>query len=197
DGTVREVFREKALVLSVLRQDGRIFVGTGMQGQLFEIDEATKERSEIARLDHGQILCICRRQDGSIVVGTGDPGKLYVLQDRFAATATVVSDVLDAKIISKWGSLRWRGETPPRTRITLATRSGNVAEPDDTWSEWSAEQSDPQQGLVTSPTARFLQYRVTLSTDDPSFTPVLRTLTLRYMTTNQAPEVTSIEVPDF
>jgi hypothetical protein len=42
-----------------------------------------------------------------------------------------------------------------------------------------------------------LQYRVTLATHNPSSTPVLRTLALRYMTTNQAPEVTGIEVPDF
>ena len=80
DGTVREVFREKALMLSLLRQNGQIFVGTGMDGQLFEVNEATKERSEIARLDHGQIHCLCRRKDGSIVLGTGDPGKLYVLR---------------------------------------------------------------------------------------------------------------------
>src|SRR5262249_11320061 len=37
DGTVREVFREKALILSVLRQPGKFFVGTGMSGQLFEV----------------------------------------------------------------------------------------------------------------------------------------------------------------
>src|SRR5262249_30620713 len=76
DGTVRELFREKTLVLCHLRQNGRIFVGTGMDGQLFEVDEASRERSEIARLDHGQILCMLRRRDGSIVLGTGDPGKL-------------------------------------------------------------------------------------------------------------------------
>src|SRR5207253_5562982 len=74
DGTVREVFREKALVLSLLKKPGRFFVGTGMGGQLFEVDETTKEKSEIARLDHGQILCMVRRHDGSIVIGTGDPG---------------------------------------------------------------------------------------------------------------------------
>src|SRR4029077_3267968 len=105
DGTVREIFREKAMLLSLLRQEGRLFIGTGMEGQLFEVDEATKERSEIARLDHGQIHCLCRRHDGSIVLGTGDPGKLYVLQDKFAPRGTVVSDVLDAKLLSKWGSL--------------------------------------------------------------------------------------------
>ena len=46
DGTVREVFREKAMVLSLLRQGERLFVGTGMDGQLFEVNEATRERSE-------------------------------------------------------------------------------------------------------------------------------------------------------
>src|SRR5262249_39497920 len=54
DGTTRELFRDKVMILSVLRQGGRAFVGTGMEGQLFEVDEANKERSEIARLDHGQ-----------------------------------------------------------------------------------------------------------------------------------------------
>jgi WD40 repeat protein len=196
DGTVREVFREKTLVLCHLRQNGRIFVGTGMDGQLFEVDEASRERSEIARLDHGQILCMLRRRDGSIVLGTGDPGKLYVLQDKYTPRGTVVSEVLDAKMISKWGALRWSAETPAGTTISIAVRSGNVAEPDDTWSDWSAEQTDPRAAVVAAPAARFLQYRVTLASSNADVTPALTGLTIRYMTTNQAPEVTSLEVPD-
>ncbi len=196
DGTVREIFREKALLLSLLRQHNRILIGTGMEGQLFEVDEATKERSEVARLDHGQIHCLCRRRDGSIVLGTGDPGKLYVLHDRYATRGTVVSEVLDAKIISKWGSLRWKADKPAGTNVTVAVRSGNVQEPDETWSDWSAEQTDPQQAVITAPTARFLQYRVTLASDNPLATPSLQSLALRYMTTNQSPEVTAVDVPD-
>jgi hypothetical protein len=196
DGTVRELFREKAMVLSLARHGGRVLVGTGMQGQLFEIDEATKERSEIARLDHGQIHSLCLRRDGSIVLGTGDPGKLYVLQDKYAARGTVVSEVLDAKIISKWGALAWKPEMPPGTKASVAVRSGNTADPDETWSDWSAEQSDPQNGKITAPTARYLQYRVTLASDNPKATASVRGLTLRYQTTNQAPEITSLEVPD-
>jgi sugar lactone lactonase YvrE len=196
DGTVREVFREKALVLCHLRQNGRIFVGTGMEGRLFEVEEATRECSEIARLDHGQVLCLCKRRDGSIVLGAGDPGKLYTLHDQYAARGSVVSEVLDARMISKWGALRWTADTPTGTALSVAVRSGNVAEPDDTWSDWSAEQTDPRQAIVTAPPARFLQYRVTLTTTNPDATPALHGLTLRYMTTNQAPEVTSLEVPD-
>jgi hypothetical protein len=108
----------------------------------------------------------------------------------------VVSRVLDAKIISKWGSLRWKADTPRGTSVTVAVRSGNVAEPDDTWSDWSEEQTDAQQATVTAPTARFLQYRVTLTTDDTAVSPALKSVTLRYMTTNQAPEIHSIDVPD-
>jgi hypothetical protein len=196
DGTVREIFREKAMLLSLLRLHGRLFVGTGMDGQLFEIDEATRERSEVARLDHGQILCLFRRQDGSVVLGAGDPGKLYVLQDKYVPRGSVVSEVFDAKIVSKWGALRWKADAPAGTAVTVAVRSGNVAEPDETWSDWSAEQTDAQQAVIAAPLARFLQYRVTLTSDNPALTPALHGLALRYATTNQAPEVTAIEVPD-
>jgi hypothetical protein len=196
DGTVRELFRDKTLVLSMLRQRGAVLVGTGMQGQLFEIDEATKERCEIARLDHGQIHTLCRRRDGSIVIGTGDPGKLYVLQDRFAGKGTVISEVLDAKIISKWGALTWKAATPAGTAVTVAVRTGNVAEPDETWSDWSAEQKDCEHGRIAAPPARFLQYRATLTTGQRTVSPALYGVALRYQTTNQAPEITSVEVPD-
>jgi hypothetical protein len=80
--------------------------------------------------------------------------------------------------------------------VTVAVRSGNVAVPDETWSDWSAEQTEPQQAVVAAPAARFLQYRVTLSSDGPDATPSLRELTLRYQNTNQAPELTSLEVPN-
>lgn len=196
DGTVREIFRDKLLILSLLRQRGKILVGTGMEGRLFEIDETTREHSEIARLDHGQVHCLYKRKDGPIVIGTGDPGKLYVLEEHHAASGTVVSQVHDAKIVSKWGSLRWKAETPPGTAITLSTRGGNVAEPDETWSDWSAEQTDAEQARIVAPPARFLQYRVTMTSDKPEATPILRDVALRYATTNQAPEVGPIDVPD-
>ena len=196
DGGVREVFREKAMVLSLVRQNGHVFVGTGMDGQLFEVDDATREHSEIARLDHGQVLCMCQRRDGSVLLGAGDPGKLYLLEDRYAVRGTMISEVLDAKLVSKWGALRWEADAPAKTAVSVAVRSGNTAEPDDTWGDWSAEQTDAEKAVIDAPPARFLQYRLTLASEDPSVTPSVRGLTLRYQTTNQAPEVTKVEAPD-
>jgi hypothetical protein len=196
DGPVREVFRDKVLVLSLARQGTRLLVGTGLTGQLFEVDETTREKTELARLDHGQITSLFCRKDGTLVVATGDPGRLYVLEDRFRASGTLVSDVLDAKLVSKWGALRWRGESPAKSSISVAVRSGNVAEPDDTWSDWSADETDAGEATVKAPAARYLQYRVTLKTQGLAVSPVLHSLTVRYATINQAPEVKKVDVPD-
>ncbi len=196
DGSVRELFREKTLVLKLLRVGDRLLVGTGMNGQLFEVDETTKEKSEIARLDNGQIHALLQRKDGSIVIGAGDPGRLYALDERFASQGTITSDVLDAKIPTVWGALSWKATAPPGTAVKLAVRSGNVPEPDDTWSAWSAEQTDPASARAIAPSARYLQYRVTLSTTDPKATPEVRQILVRYQGSNQAPEITSLDVPD-
>jgi hypothetical protein len=197
DGTVREVFRERVMILGLLQQGNRLLIATGGDGQLFEVRLAQRERTELVRVDHTQIHCLCRRADGSIVLGAGDPGRLYVLQDEYAPRGTVTSEVLDAKGHSRWGALRWQADVPPGTLLTVAVRSGNVAEPDETWSEWSDEQADGEHATAASaPPARFLQYRVTLVTDQPGVTPALRSLSIRYMTTNLAPEVGAIEVPD-
>jgi hypothetical protein len=196
DGSVREAFRAKAMMLCLARQGNHLFVGTGMDGELFDIDEATHEHSEIARLDHGQVLCMCQRRDGSIVLGAGDPGKLYLLENGYAARGTMVSEVLDTKLVSKWGALRWHAEAPAKTIVSAAVRSGNTAEPDDAWSDWSAEQTDAGKAVIEAPPARFLQYRLTLSANDPAATPSVRGVTLRYQTINQAPEVTKVEAPD-
>ncbi len=117
DGTVREVFREKALVLSLLLQGGHLLVGTGMDGQLFEVDPATREKTELARLDHGQILCLCPRRDGSIVLGTGDPGKVFYVLGNLGTMprrgSPVASEVLDAGNGSASGAA-WSGRPTPR-----------------------------------------------------------------------------------
>jgi hypothetical protein len=196
DGSVREVFREKGLVLSLLGSGDHFFVGTGMEGRLFEVHEGSRERNEVARLDHGQVLCLRRRGDRAAVIGTGDPGKLYLLEDQFVTRGTVISDVLDAKLASRWGALRWEADAPPGTRVSVAVRAGNVADPDETWSDWSAEQTNPAQAVITAPPARYLQFRATLSTENPAISPALRAVTLRYQNANQAPEVLKIEAPD-
>ena len=180
------------MVLSLLRRPGRFFVGTGMEGQLFEIDEATKERSEIARLDHGQILCLVPAgPTARSCSAPATPASCTSCEDSYASKGTVTSDVLDAKIVSKWGVAALEGRRPRRDEVTVAVRSGNVAEPDETWSDWSAEQTDGRQGdgrrpdRPLPPVPRDAWQRQTRRTRRSCAAS-----RLRYATTNQAPEVT-------
>ena len=53
-----------------------------------------------------------------------------------------------------------------------------MGEPDETWSAWSADQTDPATASTASPPGRFIQYRVKLSTTDPRRTPELRSVSL-------------------
>jgi hypothetical protein len=196
DGSVREVFREKALMLCLLKVDGRLLVGTGMDGKLFEVDEATRDFTEVARPDVGQILRLARRADGSVVAGTGDGGHLLTMQEGVAAKGNVISEVYDAKLISKWGAFTWRADVPKGSSLSFAVRGGNTSEPDETWSNWSAEFKDPAKAAFTGPSCRFAQYRATMHSDDGKSTPVLNSVSMRYATANQPPEMASIETPD-
>ena len=141
DGVPREVLRVKALVHALVWADNRLLVGTGPEGQLYEVRDRGEETAPIAKLDSGQILALLVRPDGALVIGTGDPGSVVQLAPGYAAAGTLVSEVHDTKLVSRFGSLSWRADLPPRTSIAFETRTGNVGEPDETWSPWSATQS--------------------------------------------------------
>ena len=69
--------------------------------------------------------------------------------------------------MSRFGSLSWQADLPPGSSISFETRTGNVGEPDETWSPWTASQIEKSAGATASPPARFVQYRAKLSTTDP------------------------------
>jgi hypothetical protein len=196
DGVPREVLRVKALIHALARNDDHLWVGTGPEGQLFEIRDRGEETAPIAKLDHGQILSLLAERDGGILIGTGDPGSVLRLSSQFAAVGHLVSEVHDTRLVSRFGSLSWRAVQPPGTSVTIQARTGNVGEPDETWSAWSLEQTDPTAAKVDSPLGRFVQYRVKLATTDPRQTPELRSVSLSFRTSNLAPEIGRLDVPD-
>lgn len=196
DGIPREVLRVKALVHSLAHADDRIWVGTGPEGQLYEIREHGEETAPIARLDSGQILSLLAEPSGGLLIGTGDPGGVLRLSGEYAKSGLLVSEVHDTRLISRFGTLTWRASQPAGTSIALQTRSGNVSDPDETWSDWSREQTDSATARVDAPGGRFVQFRVRLTTTRSNVTPELRSVALSYRTANLAPEIAKVDVPD-
>jgi hypothetical protein len=196
DGVVREVFRAKALVFALAMQDDHLLVGTGPEGQLYEVRDDGHESAPVARLDSGHILSLLSDPSGGLLIGTADPGSVVRLDPGYVVSGTLTSEVRDTKLISRFGSVTWRAERPAGTSVSVQVRSGNVSEPDSTWSDWSAEQTEPSDGGSSIPPGRFVQYRVKLATRDPSVSPELHSVTLRYQSANLPPEITRLDVPD-
>jgi hypothetical protein len=92
--------------------------------------------------------------------------------------------------------MSWRAVQAAGTSVAIQARTGNVGEPDETWSAWSPEQTDSASAKVASPLGRFVQYRVKLATTDPHQTPELRSVSLSFRTSNLAPEIGRLDVPD-
>jgi hypothetical protein len=196
DGVPREVFRTKALIFALAWRDDRLYVGTGPEGTLFEVRDLGRESSPVARLDHGQVLALLDDPKEGLLIGAGDPGAVLRLDPGHISSGTLTSDILDAKLVSKFGAVSWKAETPAGSSVSVKVRTGNVGEPDATWSPWSTEQTMADSASAGTPPGRFAQYRVSLATTNPAATPELRSLSIRYQTTNLPPEIARIDVPD-
>ena len=101
--------------------------------------------------------------------------------------------VKDAGNLSAWGQIRWKAQLPSGTAVELATRSGNSAKPDATWSEWSAAYSSASGQPVASPAAKYIQWKATLRAANGQ-SPVLQEVTVAYLPHNRAPEITELKV---
>ncbi len=196
DGVPREVLRVKALIHALAWNDDHLWVGTGPEGQLYEIRDRGHETAPVAKLDHGQILSLLAEPGGGILIGTGDPGSVLRLSSQYVASGNLISEVHDTKFVSRFGSMSWRAIQPRGTSVTIQARTGNVGDPDETWSTWSSEQTDSSSARVAAPLGRFVQYRVKLATTDPQQTPELRSVSLSFRTSNLAPEIGRLEIPD-
>jgi hypothetical protein len=188
DGQVDEVFREKCLVLSLGLQEGRLLIGTGLEGRLYAVDPQTRIRQSLARLASGQVQAMLALPDGGIVLGTGTPGQLWRVDPRYAAKGVMESVVLDAKLQARWGQGSSSAQIPPGSRLLLEYRSGNVEKPDETWSAWSTD-------ARTLPLSRFLQYRATIESTEGRESPKLRSHSLYYSTLNKPPLIDTVDVP--
>ena len=110
---------------------------------------------------------------------TGNIGEVIAIGPELAPSGTLESDVLDAGGFSYWG--RANNESG----AVLETRSGNLGRAQRNWSAWAPL----NQGRVSSPPARFLQYRATISG-----TATLTDVGIAYETKNVAPVIAQVDI---
>ncbi len=164
---------------------GEIIAGTDNTGKVFQI-RADGKLSIPVDLETKQVLTFLLNKDGLIsLIGTGGQGQVCLVDQNPPATSTYLSDILDARFPSQWGTCDWQGNGP----VTVQTRSGNTEKPDETWSDWSADLVKP--GKINSPVARYLQFRINWKEAPEAF---VEKISVAYLVKNQRPRLTTVTV---
>lgn len=103
--------------------------------------------------------------------------------NNYISSATWISDVLDFYYVGGWDQVTANHPTPGSSSISFAFRSSTDKV---TWSDWetvvsnaSGETTDVDLSAITTPARRYLQIKVTL-TSDGSNTPTLNDLTVTF-----------------
>jgi sugar lactone lactonase YvrE len=172
--------------------DGRLIVGTGNKGKVYRLEGDPLQPTLLLGAGAQQVTAFHRDARGRVYFATANPGKLFRLSPTRSQEGTYESEPRDAQTVATWGAISWRGATPSGARVEIVTRSGNTATPDDTWSPWSKPYGVAEGSPITSPNARYLQWRVTLAGKADS--PVLTSVTAAYLQRNLRPQVRSITV---
>ena len=176
-----------------IEPDGNVLVGTGNKGKIYRLSGDPLQPTLLTRATAQQVTALLRDNDGRVTFATSNPGKVLRLSPARAERGTYTSDVRDAQTIATWGAIRWQAAVAPGTRVEISTRSGNTRTPDETWSDWTAPYAMQEGSPISSPRARYLQWRAIL-TGSKSDAPLLTSVTAAYLPRNIRPEVVSITI---
>ena len=176
-----------AFAIAPALQQGSVLIGTADKGRIYSVTNDGRD-TLLLQSPEGQISSLLVRND-QIYAASSNQGKLFRFGNELVSEGTFESPVRDAKLTASWGRIWWRGGGT----VEVQTRSGNGERPDATWSDWSAAYRNADGNQISSPRARFIQWRATVrasgSTSAPSW---LEDVSVAYLPRNVAPEVLSI-----
>ena len=165
---------------------GGVLVGTSDKGRIYNITNEGRE-TLLMQTGAGQISTIAGSGDG-LIATSSNQGSMFRIGADTGTEGSYESAVLDAKATATWGRIWWRSSG----NVTIQTRTGNTEKADETWSGWSGPLTDQKGTQVTSPKAKYLQWRAVLKA---SASPAaLNEVNVAFVARNIAPEVLSISV---
>jgi len=173
--------------------DASIIVATGNRGKIYRLSGDPLQPTLIARTTSQQVTAMTRDRAGQTLFATANPGRIFRLSSTRADRGTYTSDVRDAQNVATWGTIKWQALAGNGARVDISTRSGNTRTPDDTWSDWSAPYSTADGTQITSPRARYIQWRAVLVAGRGD-APLLTSVVAAYLPRNTRPKVTSITI---
>jgi outer membrane protein assembly factor BamB len=191
DNTVETLWssKEENIYDVVAENGGTLLFFTDAQGRIYRIDprpDRGHQATLVAQSNEGDATRLIASQRGAVLAATGNAGKILRLDAGAGSSGWFESPVHDSGTVARWGRLTWVGDSKA---IAFRTRAGNSARPDATWSDWSAPIDDPAKSLITSPNARYIQWRAEFSG-----AAWIDSVRIAYLPQNTPPTVRSITV---
>lgn len=182
--------RQDRIHAMLLEASGTLLIGTGDRGRLYRLAD-DGSRTLLCQLESSQITSINGAANENYYLTTANAGTLQMLSAAGRAKGEYLSDVIDANVPAQWGAVNWLQSGDGQAQFF--TRSGNTGKPDKTWSEWAAVQGPATGGAIGSPLARFLQWKLELTSNGKNSATVKR-VQVSYLQKNVAPEITAINI---
>ena len=182
------------MVLAMRYYHHQLMLGTGDHGRLIFYNPFTQTESLVARLKQSDILSLAVSPHGRVYLGTANQGQVYQLSRQTRPTGRYLSAVQDANLPSDWGAAHVRANLPHGASVTIQTRSGNTASvrlARRFWSDWSAPIPANTYRRISSPAARYLQFRLNLKSSPAGLSPVVRSTVISWQQINVPPRITS------
>jgi hypothetical protein len=176
-----------AFAIAPALQAGSVLIGTADKGRIYSVTNDGRD-TLLLQSPEGQISSLLVRNN-QVYAASSNQGKLFRFGSDLVSEGTFESPVRDAKLTASWGRIWWRGAGA----VEVQTRTGNGERPDATWSDWSPAYRDPDGNQISSPRARFIQWRATVRASSSTATPSsIEDVSVAYLPRNVAPEVLSI-----
>jgi len=195
DGMPKSLWNSnEELIYSLLWQDRekKLIFSTGNRGRIYVIDKDEKV-SLLVQKDSEQIYYLLPF-DSKIYTLSNNPSKLSILHSGQRFDGEYLSQVMDTKTISSWGTIIWEDQTPTGTILQFQTRSGNSSEPNETWNDWSPPYQKKEGEQILSPRNRYIQFKTIFKTQSGKISPQLQKVSLFYLQANIAPVITKLEL---
>ncbi len=176
----------------VLDDQNRPLIATGNKGAIYRVDSEVMSTLLVSATPK-QVTGLLAGRQRSIYAATGNIAKVYRLGPDLEREGTIESDVLDASLFSLWGRLIYTGAAD-QGLLRFETRSGNLDRPRQDWSPWAPVKLDTDGGRVTSPSARFLQWKLTLTAQAANRSPSVDAVSVIYLPRNVPPVIQQIEM---
>lgn len=191
DGGADVVWSSTTLTgFSILATKGGVLIGTSDKGRIYLATDDGRD-TLLLQSSEAQISSLVTR-GADVFAASSNQGKLVRFGGAAVKEGSYESPVRDAKLVSSWGRIWWRGSGP----IEMQTRSGNSERPDTTWSDWSPGYTDANGSQIASAKARFIQWRAVLRVGNRANAgdAKLEDVSLAYLPRNVAPEVLAVNV---